>query len=62
MYNAQCTRLLGSQYNGFLQEVMKASSGKFSPIYQWMYFDALECLPKDKTALTEENCKPQGSR
>jgi len=44
------------------QEVMKASSGKFSPIYQWMYFDALECLPKDKTALTEENCKPQGSR
>ncbi|KAF5304648.1 hypothetical protein FQR65_LT07930 [Abscondita terminalis] len=29
------------------QEVMKACSGKFSPIYQWMYFDALECLPND---------------
>jgi len=44
------------------QEVMKAVSGKFSPIYQWMYFDALECLPKDKSVLTEETCKPQGSR
>jgi len=44
------------------QEVMKASSGKFSPIFQWMYFDALECLPEDKSALTEENCKPTGSR
>eukprot|EP00088_Acartia_fossae_P034488 TRINITY_DN353_c0_g1_i1.p1 TRINITY_DN353_c0_g1~~TRINITY_DN353_c0_g1_i1.p1 ORF type:complete len:1113 (+),score=407.62 TRINITY_DN353_c0_g1_i1:244-3582(+) len=44
------------------QEVMKASSGKFSPIYQWMYFDALECLPEDKSSLTEDNCKPIGSR
>jgi len=44
------------------QEVMKASSGKFSPIYQWKYFDALECLPEDKSALTEDNCKPIGSR
>merc|ERR1719295_1834009 len=44
------------------QEVMKASSGKFSPIFQWMYFDALECLPEDKTGLTEDNCKPLGSR
>ena len=23
-----------------------------------MYFDALECLPDDKSVLTEENCKP----
>lgn len=44
------------------QEVMKASSGKFSPIFQWLYFDALECLPKDKSVLTEESCKPVGSR
>ena len=28
------------------QEVMKACSGKFMPIRQWFYFDALECLPK----------------
>ncbi|XP_040359300.2 ubiquitin-like modifier-activating enzyme 1 isoform X9 [Ixodes scapularis] len=27
------------------QELMKACSGKFSPIQQWFYFDALECLP-----------------
>ena len=26
------------------QEVMKAASGKFSPITQWLYFDAFECL------------------
>lgn len=44
------------------QEVMKATSGKFSPIKQWLYFDALECLPEDKSALTEESCKPMGSR
>ncbi|XP_038220786.1 ubiquitin-like modifier-activating enzyme 1 [Zerene cesonia] len=44
------------------QEVMKACSGKFHPIVQWLYLDAIECLPKDKTLLTEENCKPTGSR
>lgn len=44
------------------QEVMKSCSGKFSPIFQWMYFDALECLPADKSGLTEESCKPVGSR
>jgi len=44
------------------QEVMKACSGKFMPICQWLYFDALECLPDDQAALTEENCAPTGSR
>jgi ubiquitin-activating enzyme E1 len=39
--------------NGFLggvvaQEVMKACSGKFHPIKQWLYFDAIECLPQFK--------------
>ena len=29
------------------QEVMKACSGKFSPIVQWFYFDAVECLLAD---------------
>uniref|UniRef100_A0A8U7NYH7 E1 ubiquitin-activating enzyme n=1 Tax=Corvus moneduloides TaxID=1196302 RepID=A0A8U7NYH7_CORMO len=29
------------------QEVMKAVSGKFTPITQWLYFDALECLPEE---------------
>nr|XP_034305007.1 ubiquitin-like modifier-activating enzyme 1 isoform X3 [Crassostrea gigas] len=45
------------------QEVMKACSGKFHPMCQYMYFDALECSPEDKdTSLTEENCKPTNSR
>ncbi|KAG5326324.1 UBA1 enzyme, partial [Pseudoatta argentina] len=44
------------------QEVMKACSGKFHPIYQWMYFDAIECLPVDHSDLTEEDCYPTGSR
>lgn len=28
------------------------------PIMQWLYFDALECLPEDKQALTEDKCLP----
>lgn len=45
------------------QEVMKACSGKFHPIYQWVYFDAVECLPADPASeLTEEDCAPTGSR
>uniref|UniRef100_A0A672PUU7 E1 ubiquitin-activating enzyme n=1 Tax=Sinocyclocheilus grahami TaxID=75366 RepID=A0A672PUU7_SINGR len=28
------------------QEVMKACTGKFMPIMQWLYFDAVECLPE----------------
>ncbi|KAF2880951.1 hypothetical protein ILUMI_25232 [Ignelater luminosus] len=42
------------------QEVMKACSGKFHPIYQWLYFDALECLPSE--VITEELAAPTGSR
>ncbi|KAH9488201.1 E1 ubiquitin-activating protein [Bulinus truncatus] len=44
------------------QEIMKACSGKFSPLMQHLYFDALECLPKDKTSLTEQSCTPKNSR
>uniref|UniRef100_A0A5F8GFH7 Ubiquitin like modifier activating enzyme 7 n=1 Tax=Monodelphis domestica TaxID=13616 RepID=A0A5F8GFH7_MONDO len=29
------------------QEMLKAASGKFTPLDQWLYFDALECLPED---------------
>ncbi|CEG71464.1 Putative Podospora anserina S mat genomic DNA chromosome 3, supercontig 2 (Fragment) [Rhizopus microsporus] len=43
------------------QEVLKAVSGKFSPIHQVMYFDALEALPTSVT-LSEELCAPVGSR
>jgi len=44
------------------QELMKACSGKFMPIYQYLYFDALECLPEDKSSLTAEECAPTGGR
>ncbi|KAH7198213.1 uncharacterized protein B0J16DRAFT_330032 [Fusarium flagelliforme] len=43
------------------QEVLKAVSGKFQPISQWMYFDSLESLPTS-TKRTAELCKPIGSR
>ncbi|KAJ5433342.1 Ubiquitin-activating enzyme [Penicillium daleae] len=43
------------------QEVLKAVSGKFNPVHQWMYFDSLESLPSSTTR-SEENCKPTGSR
>ena len=29
-------------------EVLKACSGKYTPIQQWFYFDAFECLPHDR--------------
>ncbi|KRT80302.1 hypothetical protein AMK59_6614 [Oryctes borbonicus] len=47
------------------QEVMKACSGKFHPIYQWLYFDAIECLPKEGDqviTISEEDAAPTGSR
>ncbi|OQE27768.1 hypothetical protein PENSTE_c004G02301 [Penicillium steckii] len=43
------------------QEVLKAVSGKFNPVHQWMYFDSLESLPS-KTTRSEDSCKPIGSR
>ncbi|XP_069500261.1 ubiquitin-like modifier-activating enzyme 7 [Ambystoma mexicanum] len=43
------------------QEVMKACSGKFTPLKQWMYFDSLECVPED-ASLTEEACAPRECR
>lgn len=44
------------------QEVMKACSGKFTPIMQFFSFDAIECLPEDLSILNEEECAPTGSR
>ena len=43
------------------QEVLKAVSGKFHPMKQFMYFDSLESLPKG-SARSEELCKPTGTR
>ena len=46
------------------QEVLKAVSGKFHPINQWLYFDSLESLPEDSKLFprTVETCKPLNSR
>ncbi|XP_030356571.1 ubiquitin-like modifier-activating enzyme 7 isoform X2 [Strigops habroptila] len=45
------------------QEALKAITGKFLPLDQWLYFDALECLALEGvTQLTEEDCAPRGSR
>ncbi|PWY89026.1 ubiquitin-activating enzyme E1 [Aspergillus heteromorphus CBS 117.55] len=43
------------------QEVLKAVSGKFNPVNQWLYFDSLESLPTS-VKRSEEACKPIGSR
>ena len=39
------------------QEVMKAASGKFHPLFQWFYFDSIESLPDDD--LLPEHVAPQ---
>uniref|UniRef100_A0A2K6V6Z4 Ubiquitin-like modifier-activating enzyme 7 n=1 Tax=Saimiri boliviensis boliviensis TaxID=39432 RepID=A0A2K6V6Z4_SAIBB len=45
------------------QEVLKAISRTFMPLDQWLYFDALECLPEDGELLpSPEDCSPRGSR
>lgn len=45
------------------QEVLKACSGKFQPLKQFMYFDSLESLPDPKSHIrTLESTKPINSR
>lgn len=44
-----------------IMDVAQACSGKFTPLKQWLYFDALECLPDQEDndkGLTEEACAP----
>lgn len=43
------------------QEVLKAVSGKFHPVVQYMYLDSLESMPTS-TTVSEEECAPRGSR
>ena len=40
------------------QEVVKAATGKFHPICQGFYFDALECLPNRELPLESEFANP----
>ncbi|KAM4740826.1 ubiquitin-like modifier-activating enzyme 1 isoform 2-T2 [Anableps anableps] len=44
------------------QEVIKACSGKFTPLQQWLYFDALECLPEDGVCPEESSFSSNGTR
>lgn len=43
--------------------LLQAITGKFLPLDQWLYFDALECLALEGTArVTEEDCAPVRAR
>lgn len=44
------------------QEVIKACSGKFTPLQQWLYFDALECLPEEVDQPAESSFSAKASR
>jgi len=44
------------------QEVMKACSGKFMPLMQWMYFDSLESLSETDADIPESNYQPGNCR
>lgn len=46
------------------QEVVKAVSGKFHPIFQWLYFDSAESLPdaEQLAAAEADEYKPLGTR
>ena len=52
---------IASMIGGFAaHEVLKAASGKFTPINQWFYFDAREVLLTPAPA--PETCQPLGNR
>jgi ubiquitin-activating enzyme E1 len=64
-YIALCARGQISPMCGLMggilgQEVLKALSGKFTPIQQWLYMDAFESLPDPP--LSAEEVAPIGSR
>lgn len=53
---------MAAVFGGFAaQEVLKAISGKFSPLKQWLYFDSLESLPEN-SARNVDTCSPLNSR
>lgn len=57
-FSYQCRGVLAPMaavIGGFVaQEVLKACSGKFHPLFQYLYFDSLESLPEN-TKLEEES-------
>lgn len=52
---------MAAMFGGIVgQEVVKACSGKFHPLFQFFYFDSVESLPLEP--LTPEDVKPMNSR
>lgn len=52
---------MAAMFGGIVgQEVVKAASGKFHPLFQWMYFDCIEALPAQP--LPKEEVAPLGGR
>ena len=58
--NAQISPMCAALGGMVGQEVLKACSGKFTPIKGFFYLDADECLPDE--LLPEELCAPSNSR
>lgn len=51
---------MAAMFGGIVgQEVVKALSGKFHPLFQWFYFDSVESLPD---SLSAEELTPEGNR
>lgn len=58
---AGCISPMAATIGGIVaQEVLKSISGKFTPIKQFLYFDAVEALPSPLPS--ENDCAPQGGR
>lgn len=52
---------MAAMFGGIVgQEVVKAASGKFHPVFQWLYFDCMECLPSEPLPAAE--VAPEGGR
>ncbi|KAK4471403.1 hypothetical protein MN116_004834 [Schistosoma mekongi] len=63
--SGQCFPVLPVIGSFAAQEVMKACSGKFTPLQRWMYFDAIECLSVNADGcffVSEDDVKSVGSR
>jgi ubiquitin-activating enzyme E1 len=45
---------MAAMFGGFVgQEVVKALSGKFHPLFQWFYLDSVESMPEELLAAEE---------
>jgi ubiquitin-activating enzyme E1 len=52
---------MAASFGGIIaQEIIKAVSAKYTPINQWLFFDSLECLPKE--GLNPDDVKLIGTR